>query len=738
MYFITNENNNIIAASKDCLEKFGSRDICSISKSINNRLIIIDNSNSKITFFNKEDEYNFAKTKIFSALGELYLYQLFINKKTEVFSDDSDIEYLKKIKDGAVKRDDNFSIPEIKTKKDETKDKKLEVSDKTEPKVIKITEDTIEDEVKDYAHDDREELDTKIDIAIKELEIKEPKEQTKEETTPKLFDSINEVEESTEVSKDIETKTFKNEVLEINEPKEEITKVEEVETKNESTNLDIIKELEKIETNTKDVLEEKTESLKPNIEEKVNIQEVKEEPKENLNSKIERKTKTKKSGLDFIKSKLFPWGSKSSEDIELEEEPIISSAKDIIDNDSRDIKESLLDTNKTSEAIEDIKIEELNKVDIDKEEITDKNDDLTLEEEELLILKETTKPDVTDKKDIIKTTDSLEIKDNVSNEVIKEAQIIEPTTIEPKVEKTTNKEITEKKVETKGNKETELLNKLVSLQAESIDFEKNAKNISIDLDNYKLLLGNFLDELENYKEDIKNGNSSTIDMLTDASTLLSLEPITKKLNLISSNYNKDLSIKELNVFRTILKDRLNGKAVKEKEIVEAFREDNTASSKVEEAIQEAKEEIKEFKKEKPATPPAIPLDAIELDNATNLLASVKALETDFDLDKPTKELSLPKSLILEFVSDFIAQSKEHLPILIDSYKNRDIKQLQTTAHMLKGAASNLRLDNVANTLFSIQKENNLEKSANLIKEYASEIKGLEALVKNLESDSDEN
>jgi len=58
--------------------------------------------------------------------------------------------------------------------------------------------------------------------------------------------------------------------------------------------------------------------------------------------------------------------------------------------------------------------------------------------------------------------------------------------------------------------------------------------------------------------------------------------------------------------------------------------------------------------------------------------------------------------------------------------------------MLKGAASNLRLDTIAENLFKLQKENNLENSASLIKQFVANIKGLEQEITSLEDAKNEN
>ncbi len=695
MYFITNQNGNIVAANKDFLEEIGSKDICLIATSLKSKQIILNEDDSKLFFENSDSEFKYNKSTLYSPFGDLNLYQIFESKADS--SDIDDIEYLKKIKEGTIDtQDKNFNIPEILNKDN------LEKSEETKQKEITKT--------------DEKNIEDINQISQQNLELLE-KIESKEELTPTL--------------ESIEEETNKEEKL-INTPEIELIDNKEIENELDTTKEKIIN----IETNKEEIEEDNT-----------------------------------GGGLDFLKSKLFPWGSTNKEqddkDIEIEEEHLITPAKDLIDTDeAKEEKNNLIEilNEKPKEEIIYEKIDNKSENQDEKEELEtlensltnteekfeenkelnliqdiepQKNqDNLTLEEEELLILKETTS-----------TNKDANIKESIKVE--EDTEPIETTIIENVVKESDDKKVKEHK------KEDILLNKLIDLQAKRIDFKQKAENISIDVENYKLLLSNFLDELDNYKDDLKRGDRATIDMLIDASTLLDLEPITKKLNSIHSNYNKELSFKELYLLKDVLKSRLNSNEDIEKPkvnttptIIENTQEnikDNSEALKTIE-IENNREELKEDiidkeilqeLQEEEETPPKIPTEAIEIKDATQLYNAIESVDTDFDIDKPSTELNLPKSLILEFVSDFVTQAKDHIPNIVNYYNTRDIKAIQTTAHMLKGAASNLRLDKIAEILFSIQKENSLENSGELVKKFIAHLKGLEDKLKNIESEKNE-
>jgi HPt (histidine-containing phosphotransfer) domain-containing protein len=117
-------------------------------------------------------------------------------------------------------------------------------------------------------------------------------------------------------------------------------------------------------------------------------------------------------------------------------------------------------------------------------------------------------------------------------------------------------------------------------------------------------------------------------------------------------------------------------------------------------------------------------EEIASDNTFDL-DSVKVIPFDFSINEAANELALPSSLVSEFIVDFIDQAKENLPVLQKAYNDKDIDMLQNTAHMLKGASSNLRITPIAETLYELQFNTELERVPGLIELFAGQLKSLD-------------
>ena len=274
----------------------------------------------------------------------------------------------------------------------------------------------------------------------------------------------------------------------------------------------------------------------------------------------------------------------------------------------------------------------------------------------------------------------------------------------------------------------QLFYKLIHMQVDGINFKQNAKDLNIDEESYKMLLGNYLDELDNYKEDLVNGSKSTISMLADAGDLLSLPIISKKLNELLESGKKNQALKELTLLESLLRDKVKGTID-----TSPVKESLSVSPAV---LKEAPKLSEETKEEEIVI--THPNEIVAIDTAESLLENVTETDVSFDPEKAANDLNLPSTLILEFVDDFIVQSKEHLAQMVKAFKEKDLKTLQTTAHMLKGAASNLRIDALSENLFRIQKLQSVDSSEALLKEFVAKLKGLENEVKSIESKNNEN
>ncbi len=106
------------------------------------------------------------------------------------------------------------------------------------------------------------------------------------------------------------------------------------------------------------------------------------------------------------------------------------------------------------------------------------------------------------------------------------------------------------------------------------------------------------------------------------------------------------------------------------------------------------------------------------------LESVEPLPFEFSTKIASDELGLPEALVQEFVSDFVKQAEENVGVFQQAQSNGDIETIQKTAHLLKGAASNLRIDPLAETLETLQHNEDLTQVPDLLKRFLGQLKAL--------------
>lgn len=107
------------------------------------------------------------------------------------------------------------------------------------------------------------------------------------------------------------------------------------------------------------------------------------------------------------------------------------------------------------------------------------------------------------------------------------------------------------------------------------------------------------------------------------------------------------------------------------------------------------------------------------------LDDVQSIHFDFQLEEAAKDLALPIELIEEFVHDFIAQAHTETKKMLVAYEKGDLESIQNIGHLLKGAASNLRIKALSDTLYEIQFCKDSSKLEDLIKAYWGHFLSLE-------------
>ncbi|MEA3455863.1 MAG: Hpt domain-containing protein, partial [Campylobacterota bacterium] len=217
-----------------------------------------------------------------------------------------------------------------------------------------------------------------------------------------------------------------------------------------------------------------------------------------------------------------------------------------------------------------------------------------------------------------------------------------------------------------------------------IDTEKNSKILGISKEDYSEFLDEFIDKAIEQEEAVKDIESTEHHKAT-----LSLYKLAQMLHL--------------STLSEILEKAEGASGEKEKRAIEAFyltlSNLTTLETEPDDTVSELEEEV--------------------YDNQICILTldDIKPIHFDFQLEKASEDLSLPVDLIEEFVNDFIIQAHEEKINFMDACKKGDIDEIHRIGHKLKGVASNLRINPLADTLEEIQFCEDRSRFEPLLKKY---------------------
>ena len=674
MYFLTNKDGFIVAASQKLITALDSKDLCSISNAFKSKLINLNRDSNKIEISNKEIVFNYSQTTIYSLFGELTIYNL-SEFKEPLNSEDENIAYLKKIKEESTNKSNNgYAISDTSTieNSDKTsienglkkcKDLKVTIEKTESATEKKIEADKLLDEItkvdKPYIEDKKNE--EKIDKKSKSL-IEDGK-----DATPTVAKDIVAIENIKTADIPEAVKTFEKDIKIVDKKIE--TSAKELEIKLKDSSKEILKELKDIEpkesinkeTDNIDKPELSDESTKKDTKENRDKEETKIDD-DTAKREIKEKNKKSESVISKITKILSPWSRKNNT-IELED---------------GDFEIDLKVDKKIESKTDNNTPKELNNP--SKEIVVKKADEDSSSEQRETFNNEINKPK--EKKDIAK----------ISKEVHKEAKA-----------ETINEESSKNKKVTK-----EPTCKNLASEVDDINLQKNAKKLSIDYNSYITLIENYLNEIERYSGKLLLDDiSSTINILTDAGELLSLNILTKKFEKLENSNTKRDVLNEINLICTLIKEKIKST---NKEI------------KNEGSTIKTGENISTYNRASP------PKETTKIITTNNPLDEIQNRKNIFNPDKISIELNLPRDIVIEFVKDFLTQSKEQLSTVKKAYNNNDIKTIQTTAKMLQAVATNLKLDTISESLFKLEKENNIENSIIIIKQLTTQIDDLDQAV----------
>ncbi len=254
-----------------------------------------------------------------------------------------------------------------------------------------------------------------------------------------------------------------------------------------------------------------------------------------------------------------------------------------------------------------------------------------------------------------------------------------------------------------------------------IDVESISKKIGITPEDYNLFLDEYIDTALGYEQalisDKDKEKEEALNALSHLSNVLQLPTIGELLsNIKSASQNEKEGA--ISAFFSAL-GRLSTAKIEEAKqtpepTIEITEEEEAAEQTPEERGEKAKAALQETEGQKRA-----PID----------LSDIKPIHFDFQLEEAAKDLSLPVELIEEFVNDFIVQAHEETEKMLQAYERGDLETVQKIGHLLKGTASNLRINPLSDTLYEIQFNEDLDRVPELVKNYWAHFLSLENQIK---------
>ena len=278
-------------------------------------------------------------------------------------------------------------------------------------------------------------------------------------------------------------------------------------------------------------------------------------------------------------------------------------------------------------------------------------------------------------------------------------------------------------------------------ESHTINTAEIAKLIGISEEEYIHFLDDFRNESSKLEKDLRGNNlkesREAISILKEASLLLHLPHIAEKLDELSSatSDEKENTISSyLKLLAATVVHPVTETSPIEVDLKEEIQIDDQLLNEISMDTEVDRIDIlldeKEDDTEDISSSPTLKPEASEIDREYILsvesisLDEIQPIPFDFSINEAADELTLPASLVSEFIVDFINQAKENLPVLRKAYQEKDLDTIQKTAHMLKGASSNLRITPMADTLYNLQFNDDLEKVPELLEFFTGQLKAL--------------
>ena len=227
-----------------------------------------------------------------------------------------------------------------------------------------------------------------------------------------------------------------------------------------------------------------------------------------------------------------------------------------------------------------------------------------------------------------------------------------------------------------------------------IDIEKISQQIGVSHEDYDTFLNEYIDTALGLEQDLQSTDTQ------------------KRSNAVATLSHLS-EVLQLPVVGDIIANVASASSDKQRETVQSFfnalSKLTTTSDSQKEALDLDIFEPQEIMKE---------TDIVDENSFGSIhLDDVEPIHFDFQLEEAANDLSLPIELIEEFVHDFIEQGHLETQKMLKAYQKGDLKTIQKIGHLLKGASSNLRINDLSDTLYKIQFCEETKDLEDFIKDY---------------------
>jgi len=292
-----------------------------------------------------------------------------------------------------------------------------------------------------------------------------------------------------------------------------------------------------------------------------------------------------------------------------------------------------------------------------------------------------------------------------------------------------------------------------------LDVDKISKQIGLSVKDYKLYLDSFIDQSIIDEERLLEGNDKVVKNLSNLALTLKIPHINilllkiqklsarERMPLIDEYYTKlalltlekPENYEDEQVTDIFEKDDNDGTTNKEEVLSARFsdllknvdeKENFNDNVNLDEKVTVPQQEDEKFTLEE--LPEVVNKELIQNSEVKQIsLDNVPMLPISYNPQTAADELNLPVVLIEEFVDDFIEQARQDKDHLLTSYYQKDMENIHELGHKLKGAASNLRINELSDILEEIQFCSDYDNLENLFIKYWGHFLSLESYMKQL-------